>query len=386
MITDAGPMPDARGLPHGLGAGPPPVDRGATRGPRMLHGDRRRTGRAVSTSSRSEPVVSWSRDVGGPVESQVVSSPDEQTLYVSSLGGTLTALAAHDGSLRWAFALGDRGYSTPCIADDGTVFVGSDAKRFFALSPAGRIEWSLETEGEADTGAAIAPDGSLVFAAGRTAYAVTRFGAIRWRFSAKRKIFTAPAIDDKGRVFFGSQDHHAYALDAEGRETWAVDLGSDVDGAPSIGDDGGVFVGTDAGDVVRLDANDGKTVWSVNVGGFVRGALSVARNGDVLVGVYGPTPRAVRIRGATGEVVGGFPVQGTGAREFGVHGGAAEDESGTLFFGTQGDEVIAVDAVGNTLWRFATGGDVDAPVTLLSDGTVVVASDDGLVRALRAAR
>jgi outer membrane protein assembly factor BamB len=82
-------------------------------------------------------------------------------------------------------------------------------------------------------------------------------------------------------------------------------------------------------------------------------------------------------------------VQGTGAREFGVQGGALEDSLGTLLFGTQGDDVLAIDAAygsGTLLWRVTTRGDVDAPVTLLSDGTLVVASDDGTVRALRAAR
>jgi outer membrane protein assembly factor BamB len=67
-----------------------------------------------------------------------------------------------------------------------------------------------------------------------------------------------------------------------------------------------------------------------------------------------------------------------------VHGGALEDASGALLFGSQDDQVYAVDADGRKLWSFATGGDVDAPVTLLSDGTVVVGSDDGRVYALRA--
>jgi hypothetical protein len=42
-----------------------------------------------------------------------------------------------------------------------------------------------------------------------------------------------------------------------------------------------------------------------------------------------------------------------------------------------------VDARGGVRWRFATQGDVDAPLTLLSDGTLVAGSDDGRVYALR---
>jgi len=38
------------------------------------------------------------------------------------------------------------------------------------------------------------------------------------------------------------------------------------------------------------------------------------------------------------------------------------------------------------LWRVKAAGDVDAPITLLSDSTMIVGSDDGFVRALRERR
>ncbi len=373
--------------PVGLGAGAAPEGGTvAVRGTPMLHGDARHTHRAAGRAPTSPPAVAWTRDVGGAVEAQVTTSPDEKTLYVASLDGALTALASDDGSVRWTLELGDRVYATPCVADDGTIYVGSDAKKFAAISPDGRIKWSLDTDGDADTGSVIASDGSVIFAAGRMVYEVTPLGYVKWRFAAKRKIFTAPAIGPQGRIFVGSQDHHADALASDGRLSWTVDLGADVDGAPAVDDRGDVFVGTDGDEVARIDADDGHVVWRTNLGGYVRGTLSIARNGDVLAGVYGPKPRAVRLRSLDGLLRGDFDIPGTGARDFGVHGGALEDEAGTLLFGAQDDILYAIDANGRTLWRFKTGGDVDAPATLLSDGTVIVGSDDGSVRALRAAR
>jgi outer membrane protein assembly factor BamB len=350
----------------------------------MMHGDARHTGRAAGRAPSESPALAWARDVGGPIEAQVVASLDEQTLYVASLGGTLTALAAADGAVKWSLALGDRAYATPCVADDGTVYAGSDAKKLVAVTPDGKIKWTLETDGEADTAPALAKDGTVVFAAGRMVYGVTPFGYVKWRFAAKRKVFSSPAIAESGRVFFGSQDHRAYALSPEGRLVWSMDLGADVDASPVVGDDGAVFFGTDGDELARLDPDDGHVVWRTQLGGYVRGALSLARNGDLLAGVYGPTPRQVRIASGDGSVRGAMPLQGTGAREFGVHGGALEDDIGALVFGAQDDNVYAVDANGGLAWHFATGADVDAPVTLLRDGTVVVGSDDGKVYALRA--
>jgi outer membrane protein assembly factor BamB len=376
--------PDAAAV-VGLGAGPPPSDAAVAQRTTMLHGDARHTHRSSGRATTSAPAIDWTHDVGGPVEAQVTASPDEQTLYAASLGGALTALAREGGAVRWTLALGDRVYATPCVGDDGTIYVGSDAKKFMAVSPDGKVKWSLDTDGDADTGAAVAADGSVVFAAGRAIYDVTPLGFVRWRFAAKRKVYGAPALGANGRVFAGSQDHHLYSLAADGRLVWSVDLGADVDGAPALDDHGSVFVGTDGDEVVRIDPDDGRVVWRTNVGGYVRGTLSVARNGDVLAGVYGPRPRAVRLLAGDGAVRGDFAIQGTGALDFGVHGGALEDATGTLVFGAQDDAVYAVDAGGRLLWRFTTGGDVDAPATLLRDGTLVIGSDDGLVTAFRPA-
>jgi outer membrane protein assembly factor BamB len=240
--------------------------------------------------------------------------------------------------------------------------------------------WTLDLDDEGDTACALADDGTIVFAAGRSLYGVTDQGNVAWRFAAHGKIFTAPAIDDRRRVIVGSQDHHVYAVDPSttpAAKVWSVDLGADVDGSPAIDDDGTIVVGTDAGEVVRLDA-DGGVVWSTHVFGFVRGPLSIARGGDVLAGVYGPRSRVVRLDAKSGVERASFDVAGTGALEFGVHGAPLEDAAGNLYFGAQDDRVYALSPSG-TMTSLETGGDVDAPMTLLSDGALVVASDDGAV-------
>lgn len=344
----------------------------------MLHGDVHHTHRAPGLGP-DKPKVVWKVDVGGPVEAQVTTSPDARTLYVASLGGTLTALARSGGAVAWKLALGDRAYATPAVAPDGTIYAGSDAKRLFAVTPAGTVKWKLETEGDCDTSPLVTSKGNVVVAAGRTLFDVRPGGDVAWRFQAKAKIFTSPALTDEGLVVFGAQDHRAYAIvEATGKLAWSTDLGADVDGSPAIGDDGAVFFGNDGGAVVRLAPASGDVVWRAELGGFVRGALSIGRDGDVLAGVYGPLPRQVRVAAATGRVLGAFSVQGTGAREFGVHGGALEDDAGTLYFGAQDDAVYAIARDGAVRWRFATGGDVDAPLTLLDDA-LVVPSDDGTV-------
>jgi len=316
----------------------------------------------------------------GAIEAQVVTSPDESTLYAATLDGALVALARQDGAVRFRVPLGGRSYATPCVDERGNVYAASDAKKLYAIHPSGQVAWTLDLDDEGDTACVLSDDGTLVFAAGRTLYGVTQAGNVAWRFVARGKIFTAPAIDDRHRVIVGSQDHHVYAIDPQGlvaRKFWSVDLGADVDGSPAIDDDGAIIVGTDAGEIVRLDV-DGNVVWVAHVSGFVRGALSIARGGDVLMGVYGPHSRLVRLDGKTGHEKASFDVAGTGSTEFGVHGGPLEDAAGTLYFGAQDDRVYALSPSGKVT-TMQTGADVDAPLTLMSDGALVVASDDGAV-------
>jgi hypothetical protein len=358
----------------------PTLDASVPRGaPRMIHGGPSHAHRGPARGPRSAK-VGFRVSVGGPVAAQITASPDEKTLYAATLEGSVVALAREDGAKRWSVSLGDRVYSTPLVADDGTVYVGTDAKKLVALGAGGATLWRLELAGEADTGPVFAKDGTIVVAAGRDVVSVRKGGDVAWTYSAKDKVFTSPAITADGLVIVGSQDDHVYAIGPGGTLAWAVDLGADVDGAAAIGDDGSIYVGTDAGDVVKLGPK-GQLAWRTPVGGFVRGVLSVARNGDVLAGTYGPVPRVVRLS-PDGAVRGALAIRGTGAREFGIHGGPLEDEAGVLYFGAQDDVVRAIGPDGAELFHFETKGDVDAPISMLTDGSLVIGSEDGTVTLL----
>ena len=88
---------------------------GAPTAPRMVHGGPRHLHRSAAHGPRTAK-VGWRVKVDGPVAAQVTASPDERTLYVGTLAGSLVALARDDGKQRWSAALGERVYSTPLVA------------------------------------------------------------------------------------------------------------------------------------------------------------------------------------------------------------------------------------------------------------------------------
>jgi outer membrane protein assembly factor BamB len=116
----------------------------------------------------------------------------------------------------------------------------------------------------------------------------------------------------------------------------------------------------------------------------VRGALSVGRDGKVFTGTYGPAPRLVALDPEDGRERFAFSVRGNGAPEFGIHGGPTEDAAGRLYFGAQDDQVYCLGPDGKLIWKWKTGGDVDAPIVITPEGRLLVGSDDGKLYALAA--
>ncbi len=341
-----------------------------------LHGDSSRKGRAHGQLP-SKAHLLWSFDAGGPIAAQVTTTDDEQTFFVVTLSGRVSAVD-RTGRSRWSLELGERIYSSPLVLADRILF-GTDADQFVAVSHTGKLLWKFQTDADADT-SALGVGSLAVFAAGKRVYALDSAGIVKWRYQTRRKVFSSPSLTTEQQIVFGAQDGHVYALSLTGSELWQTDVGGHVDAAPAGGPEGSVFVGSDAQEVAKLDAK-GRLVWKCNVGGYVRGSLTVARNGDIIVGTYGPNPKLVRIS-STGTVVKSFGIRGTGAKEFGIHGSALEDDRGRLAFGAQDNLVRVLSPTLAEEWSFSTGGDVDAPLTLLKDGILLVPSEDGKLYAL----
>jgi outer membrane protein assembly factor BamB len=346
--------------------------------PSMLHLDPRHTNRSPFEGP-TLPTVAWTFDTGGPIES-APAVLDDGTILVASLGGKLFALT-ESGKVRFSVDLGDRIYGSPLVSNDA-IFVGSDAHKFFGITRDGVIRFRLDTPSDADTGAAPTPWGGIVFASGRVVHAAKPDGTLLWRVQTRRKCYSSPAVGDDGSVYVGSQDHFFYAISPEGKVKWRVDLGGDVDASPAIQDDGTIVVGSDKGEVVALAPENGSIRWVAAVGGFVRGAMSLGRDGTIFTGTYGPTPRLVALEPTKGEVRFRFPVSGTGASEFGIHGGPVEDAAGRLYFGAQDDHAYCLTSEGALVWKLRTGGDVDAPLVITPKGLLLVGSDDGKLYAV----
>lgn len=347
--------------------------------PRMYRGDRRHTGRSPFVGPSAATVV-WSYEAAGRITAQPVVGPSGE-VYVADHAGSLHALTPY-GRRRWVRELGGPIYSTPLVDERGHVYVGSDARHFSSFTTEGELRWRIPTEGDADTGATLSPEGLLHFAAGRELFAVATDGTIRWRFRAGGKIFTTPAVADDGTVYVGAQDDHLYAIAKDGTERWSYRTNGDNDSSPVIGDDGTVYFGSDDRHVYALSP-EGQLRWSKELGGMVRAPVALGRDGSLYVGVFGPRPRVVCLDQRDGAERWHFAVTIADTSEIGVASGVLVDRDGNLYFGAHDDYLYALTPDGELRWAFEARADVDAPLALAPDGTLYAGSDDKHLYALR---
>jgi hypothetical protein len=317
--------------------------------------------------------IRWTCATGNWVQSSPAIGPGG-TVYVGSDDGKLYALDPADGAPKWTYAAGGAVASSPAVAADGTVYVGSDDGNVYALDPAdGSVKWMCATGGPVRSSPAIGPDGSVYI--GSEDYKVYALspadGRVKWSYATANYVLSSPAIAADGTVYVGSLDGNLYALDsADGGVKWIHHTGNFVDASPAVGPDGTVYVGSADHNVYALSAADGSVEWWFATLDRVESSAAVGPDGTVYVGsddgkVY-----------ALNSVDGGLKWEYQTGID--VESSPALGADGTVYVGSRSFKVYALNSWdGSVKWEYATGENVFSSPAVGANGTVYVGSDDG---------
>jgi len=155
-----------------------------------------------------------------------LSSPTvvDGVVYFGSGDGSVYAVDARSGELRWRYKTEDVVHASPAVVD-GKVYVGSWDTYFYALdSKSGSLVWKFKTGEDKHahlmTGiqGSAAVSGGVVYFGSRDAnvYALDAgTGALRWKFGTDGSwVIASPAVSE-GKVYFTTSDTKRFAaLDA----------------------------------------------------------------------------------------------------------------------------------------------------------------------------
>ena len=194
-------------------------------------------GRSPFTLPAVKPTIWWVFQTGGPIISSPAIAGDGSVLVGSQDSRVYDV--ARDGTLKWSYATGDIIFSSPAVAHDGTVYIGSDDDHLYAVTPAeGKPRWIVQlgacpqrvgigpeaSRCDVDAGPTIGPDG-VIYTGGDGIYAINPDGTLRWHFVTNGHVSSAPALLPDGTVVAGSQDNTLYAVAPNGSEALGLSGG-----------------------------------------------------------------------------------------------------------------------------------------------------------------
>ncbi len=346
---------------------------------------------------RSAPSLLWEVELGAAITAQPTFSAGAE--------GSLAFVGTHAGRFSGVLVEGPKAgtiavdlnvpgmvFGTAARAGDGTLVVGADDDRVYAIDPvAGAILWSTRIgacdppRGRGPEGTRCDPDGGPTIGAGGDlyigadgVYRLSSTGELRWHYpppelGASWHVGAAPLVTREGEVFVGGEDGALVALDRDGALRWRVELGPDVDAAPVLLSNGLVVAAADDGRVIAFEQG-GEERWTFTAGKEVRAALAVADDGTIYAAALDGLLYALRPDGALRwSFAAGGPIATA----------PVIDGAGQVYFGSRDDFVYAVDSDGAERWRIELPEDVDAALGISEGGVLVVGCDDGVLRGYR---
>jgi len=350
-------------------------------------------GNAAQTgASRVKPTKSggamWAFQTGKGIFSSPVIGADG-TIYIGSADRTFYALAA-DGTLKWKLLTGEIIDSAALLDDRGRVYFGSGDGKLRALDAAtGAEAWTMHADDPSvnksfinwfEGNVAIGPSGQLYVPNDNFfVYAIDRdTGSVNWRYKMPDQTWSLPAVDaTNGNVFVGNNNllpilgKNTFAIDANGNTTWsAVTLGT-IAASPMLAN-GRVVVGGFDGYVRAYDEASGAELWNVATRDHVYASPARQPDGTIVQPSTDGTVYGIR----DGKIAWTFDVGEP------VRSSPAVDGDGNVYFGGGDGRLYALNADGTLRWAMklidAGRNDLNASPALGKDA-IIIAGESGQI-------
>jgi outer membrane protein assembly factor BamB len=287
----------------------------------------------------------------------------------------------------WTVPTGGGVFSSPVVAADGTIYVGSADRSFYAIARDGTVAWSHPT-GEIIDSAALLDDRGAVYVGSGDGHVYAldaATGAMRWSFAADAPTDRAiinwfegnVAMGADGTLYAGDDNFHFYAIDREGNQRWRADMPDQTWSSPAVdAATGKLFVGNNSmlsvlgANAWAFDAA-GKTVWKQSTSnGSIAASPLLSRDGLVVVGGFDGYVHAIDAKSA-------HEVWSFAARDH-VYASAAELPDGTIVVPAADGTIYAFDpATGALRWSYDTLSPIRSSPAIDGDGNVYVGTGDG---------
>ena len=324
----------------------------------------------------------------GMIHSSPAVGPDG-TIYVGSDDHKIYAVNP-DGTKKWEFETGGIVKSSPAIGYFSgilRIYAGSEDKKVYALDKDGNKTWEFETGGIISSSPAISNSGIIyVGSEDGKVYAIRADGTAEggeWPYTTTKKVTSSPAVSADGTIYVGSHDNMLYAIKSTGKIKWIFEKSTAaISSSPAIGSDGTIYVGSEDGKVYAMEPEEGneQSGWPFTTGGPVSSSPAIGADGAIYVGSHDNKLYAIKYTGETKWVYEGVTAA--------ISSSPAIGSDNTIYVGSDDYNLYAIDSeTGDkkTGWPFTTLGKVSSSPTIGFGGNVYVGSEDGKLYAIESA-
>jgi len=236
----------------------------------------------------------WNYDTSplGSITGAPGLSPDESRLYFGSFNDKVICLRTSDGAEQWTYDTGADVNAYGClVGPDGTIYIGGNTDRVYALNPDGSLKWSYLTGGDVRSRPALSfpSKNRLYFGSGdNKLYCLDLNGALQWTYLTGGGISSSPAVGEDGTIYTTSNDGKLYAVKPDGSLKWVYDTGvlTQLLSSPALGPDGTIYFGGDK-PLSSLTAvkPDGTVRWLYGPLDKIESSPAVSKSGLILFGI-----------------------------------------------------------------------------------------------------
>jgi len=230
---------------------------------RIFIGDR--ANKMWALTAGGNPIWSYSIGNDGDVASSAAIQPNGTVIMAGSFDGLVFALAPNNGAKLWENRSGATvAYSSPALAPDGTIYVGTTKGYLRALNPDGTLKWQTYSTGRIRYAPpVVATDGTIYVGSSAGLHAISPSGVLEWTFETEGRVAVAPALGADGTIYVGDLGRAGgllaafYAIDPDGNEVWRYQpegTRNSFRGSPVVDGDGNIYV-TSGTKLISLDEN-----------------------------------------------------------------------------------------------------------------------------------
>ena len=186
--------------------------------------------------------------------------------YVYTLSQNISANSFSHASMDWNATTGGVIFSSPAIAADGSIYIGSNDNMLHAFNADGTNKWTFETGNWVDSTPSIGPDGTIYVGSwDNKIYALNPDnGNKNWEYATNSYIVASPAIGADGKIYIGSKDSIFYAFESNGSVAWEYFTGEPITSSAALGQDGTIYFGDENGTFHAVNP-DGSGKWTYTV-------------------------------------------------------------------------------------------------------------------------